>query len=668
MSQITSSTPSPISKRQVILVTALLVLILVLGAFLRFYHLGGSGVGNQYYAAAVKSMLQSWHNFFFVAFEPGGSISVDKPPLGFWVQCLSAYFLGVTGLALALPNAIAGVISIYLVFLLVRRPFGVWAGLLAALALALTPVAISAERNNTIDGLLVCVLLLAALAIMQSVYTRKVGWLFLGVFLVGLGFNIKMLQAFLPLPAFYAVYFFAARYKWWQKILHLAAATLLLLVVSFSWAVAVDLTAPENRPYVGGSEDNTVMELIFGHNGIARILSRGVERMRSNVPQQVPGGGLPPGGQLPPLQPGAYAPPAGLPVPGLPTQGDYQRYMIPGGAGMSTSTDGVMDVGTPGTLRLFTFPLVGEIGWVLPFVLAGIILIAWVVGVKHPLNIQQAALILWAGWLIPEAIYFSYSTGIMHAYYMIMMGAPLAGLFAMTGWAAWQIQLRRKWLGLSLVSLLVAGTITFQAFTLQGKTSAAAWLVGVAAFLLILGFLLVGFKQSREWITRVGFSLVLLSLLVAPGAWSVLTTFNTSPNGSLPYSGPSQDLHSIGASDDTFAPVLLEYLLENTDPEDYLLATVAANTAAPFILATGRAVFTFGGFGGMDQVVDAAGLAEMVSAGDLRFVLNQGLESRQEIRGWLVENCKPAILPGLPARLGPGARTQSAFPLFDCGG
>ena len=250
MSQITSSTSSPISKRQAILVSALLLLILVLGAFLLFYHLGGSGVGNQYYAAAVKSMLQSSHNFFFVAFEPGGSISVDKPPLGFWVQCLSAYFLGVTGFALALPNAIAGVTSIYLVFLLIRRPFGVWAGLLAALVLALTPVAISAERNNTIDGILMCVLLLAALAIMQSVYTRKVGWLFLGVFLVGLGFNIKMLQAFLPLPAFYAVYFFAARYMWWQKILHLAAASLLLLVVSFSWAVAVDLT-PEKSTVRG---------------------------------------------------------------------------------------------------------------------------------------------------------------------------------------------------------------------------------------------------------------------------------------------------------------------------------------------------------------------------------------------------------------------------------
>ena len=113
--------------RRKLVVTGLLALVILLGAFLRFYQLGAGGVGNTYYAAAVKSMLMSWHNFFFVAFEPGGSVSLDKPPLGFWVQALSAYFLGLNGFALALPNAIAGVFSIFVVYKLVRRPFGPWA-------------------------------------------------------------------------------------------------------------------------------------------------------------------------------------------------------------------------------------------------------------------------------------------------------------------------------------------------------------------------------------------------------------------------------------------------------------------------------------------------------------------------------------------------------------
>jgi len=131
--------------RRKLLVTSLLVFILALGTFLRFYQLGASGDGNLYYAATVKSMLVSWHNFFFAAFEPGGSLSVDKPSLGFWMQAISAYFLGVNGFALALPNAISGVLSIFLVYKLVQRSFGTWAGLLAALVLAVMPVAISAD-------------------------------------------------------------------------------------------------------------------------------------------------------------------------------------------------------------------------------------------------------------------------------------------------------------------------------------------------------------------------------------------------------------------------------------------------------------------------------------------------------------------------------------------
>ncbi|MEW6094670.1 MAG: glycosyltransferase family 39 protein [Chloroflexota bacterium] len=665
----TETLPSPNTKRQRIIISILLVLILALGAFLRFYHLGEAGVGNQYYAAAVKSMLQSWHNFFYVAFEPGGSVSVDKPPLGFWVQCLSAYFLGVNGFALALPNAIAGVLSIFVVFKLVRRPFGPWAGLVAALALALTPVAISAERNNTIDGLLVFVVLLAAWAFAQSVYTRKVGWLFLGVFLVGLGFNIKMLQAFLPLPGLYALYFFAAKYKWWQKILHLAAATALLLVVSFSWAVAVDLTPPENRPYVGGSEDNTVMELIFGHNGLSRLIGAGMQRIRYDKPLQPGGQNLPylPPGQLPAGQQppgGGYSLP---PLPGgqQPSAGQYPPAYPGGQQPGQGGSGGVMDVGTPGTARLFTFPLVGEIGWILPFVLGGLIAALAALGLKRPLTDQHAALILWAGWLIPEALYFTYSTGIMHAYYMIMMAAPLAALFAITGWAFWQLLQKRKWLALGLLTLLAAGTIIFQAVTMSGRTSAAVWATAGAFILLGLGLLLAAAPQTRVRLAAVGLSLVLSAVLVAPGLWSALTTFNPTPNAGLPYSGPAQE-DSLGQKNGgEVNPRLLAYLIENSNPDGYLLATVTANQAAPFILATGRPVLTFGGFGGMDQIVDAEDLAEMVAAGELRFVLNAGLEQRQEILNWLKQNCVPADIPGMSFG-GPG-QPEKQIILVDCG-
>ncbi|HEY1013805.1 MAG TPA: glycosyltransferase family 39 protein [Herpetosiphonaceae bacterium] len=225
-----------------------LIGIVLLGAALRFANMDAIGQANTYYTAAVESMLQSWRNFFFVAAEPGGSVSVDKPPVGLWLQALSGWMFGVNGFAMVLPQILAGLASIVLLYHLVRRWFGAGAGLLAALALALTPVAIAVERNNTPDGTLIFVLLLAAWAFIKATETGRLRHLLLGAALVGVGFNIKMLQAFLPLPAFYALYFFGAELGWGRKLAQLAAATLVLIPVSLSWAVAVDLTPADQRP------------------------------------------------------------------------------------------------------------------------------------------------------------------------------------------------------------------------------------------------------------------------------------------------------------------------------------------------------------------------------------------------------------------------------------
>ena len=234
-----------------------LLAVLLLAAFLRFYELGASGFGNLYYAAAVKSMLVSTHNLIFSAYEPGGSVSLDKPPLGFWTQTASAALLGVNGFALALPQALSGLLCVGLVYALVRRHFSAPAALLAALCLALTPAAISAERNNTIDAQLLLVLLLAAWAFLRAAEGGRSGWLYLGALLLGVGFNIKMLQAYLPLPAFFLVYLFGVSTPILKRLLHLAAAGLLTLAVSFLWVALVDLTPPASRPYVGGSTNNS---------------------------------------------------------------------------------------------------------------------------------------------------------------------------------------------------------------------------------------------------------------------------------------------------------------------------------------------------------------------------------------------------------------------------
>jgi 4-amino-4-deoxy-L-arabinose transferase-like glycosyltransferase len=266
-----------------------LVAILVLSAFLNLYDLTGEGYSNDYYAAAVKDMLTSWRNFFFVSFD-AGFVSVDKPPLGLWIQAASAWLFGFNGLSLLLPQAIAGILSVALLYHLVCKTFGPVAGLLSALVLALTPIVVATSRNNTMDMLVVLFVLLAAWAFIVAAERGSLGWLILGAVLMALGFNVKTLQAFLVLPAFYLLYLLAANTTWRRRLLHLGAATVVLLAVSLSWAVAVDLTPPTERPYVGSSPNDSVLGLILGYNGLDRLSGTSLGSSGELIPVGEPGG------------------------------------------------------------------------------------------------------------------------------------------------------------------------------------------------------------------------------------------------------------------------------------------------------------------------------------------------------------------------------------------
>ncbi len=269
-----------------------LAAVLMLSAFLNLLWLPSEGYGNTYYAATVKSMLASWSNFFFASYD-AGFVSVDKPPLRLWIQAASAWLFGFSGPSILLPQAIAGVLSVAVLYHLVRRSFGPMAGLLAALALAVTPISVAVQRNNVMDALLILALLLAAWAFVVAAERGSLQWLLLGAFVVGLGFNIKMLQAFLVLPAFYLLYLLATRTTWRQRFLHLGAATVVLVVVSLSWAVAVDLTPAGERPYVGSSPDDSVLGLVLGYNGFDRLLGVSFGSSGESIPAGAPGG---PGG------------------------------------------------------------------------------------------------------------------------------------------------------------------------------------------------------------------------------------------------------------------------------------------------------------------------------------------------------------------------------------
>ena len=249
----------------------LLSLILLLSAILNFTNLSIEGTSNQYYAAGVKSMITSWKNFFFVSFDPTSFVSIDKPPLGFWIQAISAKIFGFSGWSILLPEALAGVISVLIIYIIVKRSFGTTAGLLSALFLAVTPVFVAVSRNNTCDNLLVLTLLLACWAISIAAEKGKFKYLLLSLAIVGIGFNIKMLQAYMVIPAIYLTYLLSNAISVKKRIIHLISGTLVLLVVSFSWAFVVDLIPAANRPYVGSSTNNSELELIIGHNGLERL-------------------------------------------------------------------------------------------------------------------------------------------------------------------------------------------------------------------------------------------------------------------------------------------------------------------------------------------------------------------------------------------------------------
>jgi 4-amino-4-deoxy-L-arabinose transferase-like glycosyltransferase len=188
--------------------------VLAISAFFNFFDLAGQDFFEYYYAAAIKSMLMSWHNLFFVSFDPTGFLALDKPPLGYWMQALSARLFGFSVFSILLPEALAGVLAVALVFHLLRRVFGPLAGLIAALALALSPISVVTNRNNIIDSLLVLTVLLAAWAVSKAAESGRFRWLCLCAILLGLGFNIKFLQAYMVVPAFGLVYVLGAPVRW----------------------------------------------------------------------------------------------------------------------------------------------------------------------------------------------------------------------------------------------------------------------------------------------------------------------------------------------------------------------------------------------------------------------------------------------------------------------
>lgn len=724
----------------------LLCAILSLSLFLNFWNLWNEGFSNEYYAAAVRSMLENPGIAFYNSFDAAGFVTVDKPPVGLWVQALSAAMFGFSGWSVALPQALAGVCSVGLLYLLISRAFEKPAGLISAFALAITPVFVAISRNGTMDGQLIFVILLSVFVALKAAEEKSLPYLIAAVALAGIGFNIKMIQAFVVLPAILAVYLLGAEIPARQKALHIVTAILVLCIVSLSWAVAVDLTPASQRPYIDNSGDNSVFSLILNYNGIHRLESDGSmagggpgqatmlgARTGTSTLQDMPDHASFTGG--PPDQGDTYGmsgsmwnstqartPPSEMTRPsgqqkfsgpdgiqsGNDTRGQISSQAGMPGGGAPWNMGGGMGTGTPGALRLFGSDLAGQLSWLIPFALIG--LLAWLrrpapfslQGLNRAGLCSRKGLILIAMvlWLVPGLLYFSFTTGFWHPYYLATIAPPLAALAGIGAVALYKEYFSEGYRWLLLPAAIGITGIT-ETVILNYTAPWSGILVPVVLFGTLAAtaalILLHVRKMSAGCMTPKFIVVIAIALLfLAPLVWS-FTPLIYGESGILPLAGPQSGRQGMGgdpqqgfgngyAGSDTIAG-LASYLTAHGTGEKYLVAVPSSmGGGASLIIETGKPVMSLGGFGGNDRIISAAELPDLVGNHTIRFFLAQGSNwapgdmnsvagagqrtgagagGNSEIWAWVEENC--VTIPSSEWG-GSGASSENRYTLYDCAG
>ena len=592
--------------------------VLGLAAVVYLVNLAVSGFANTYYSAAALAASQSWTAWFFGSIDSANFITVDKPPLATMVMGLSVRLFGLSSWSILLPEALAGVATVAVLFVIVRRSFGPAAAVIAGVVMALTPAAVLIFRYNNPDALLTLLLVLAAGAFLRAVEGGRIRWVVLAAVLVGLAFNTKYLQAYLVLPAFALTYLIAAPVGLRRRVAGLMVAAVTVLVSSGWWVVAVELIPASARPYIGGSTSNSALELLFGYDGLARIFG-------------FLGGG--PGG-------GAANVGAGG-----------------GGGGFSGAT---------GLLRLFNAQLGGQIAWLLPLSLVGLGTGLWVRRHAAKTDRARAAYLMWGLWLVVHAVVFSFMSGIIHSYYVVAMAPAIAVLVGAGVVELWALRSRARFGGLAL-----AGAVL-------GSAGIAWWLLdrtpdfapGLGIVILVVGALVAAVlavpaapHRYRSQLAAAGLGVAIL--LAGPAAYAVDTMATAygggdpkagpatadagpgsfaggpqaggqgfggafgrgAPTGTVPSGGAGLGTTLSGGNAggaDASDSALVSYLLTNRGGATWIVATWSANGAGTIELASGQPVMAMGGFSGGDPAPTLDQLKAYVASGQLRYVLING--------------------------------------------
>jgi 4-amino-4-deoxy-L-arabinose transferase-like glycosyltransferase len=623
------------------------VALALLAATLNFAWLPPYALLNLYYATAVKSMMQSWHNFFFVSFDPGGFVSVDKPPLGLWLQTLSVKVFGFDSVALILPQALAGTLSVVVLFILVRRLCGFLAGLIAGALLAISPINVVANRSNIFESLVVLTSLLAALAVLTATRYGQLRLLVLSAILIGIGFNIKSFEALLVAPACIGVYALGAPLLMRVRLIHLTLFLVMLAAVSLCWIETVDHIPSSRRPWVDSTLTNSELDLALNYNGLQRLV-------------------------------------------GQPAYGGKPQEVSP-------------DTGEPGLFRLLQAPLGRQASWFLPLALLGLLASRWRWGdirrrnhVSQPMALEPEGvnLLFWGLWLVTMLIFFSVAR-FFNPYYTVILTPAICALAGAGVVGLWRAYLRPGWRGW-LLPVAVFSVGVAHLLWINSAPRWNPWLTPALAFVVTLGVLLLverrlasqrsGFVDlwaPRESVMQSFAALsVVVALALAPSAW-LADSYGRDNAGWFPISGP------VGAAGNSFGPEsadsrLIAYLSAHRGRERMLLATVDAFDAIPIILATAQPVMAMGGYSKYDPIFTPQSLAQAVATEEVRFFLlpasnlmpdqlralypdNPTIERFQPrytnaLTRWVSDVCQPVPPQEWSSHSGP-----ESLQLFDCG-
>lgn len=610
--------------------------LMSLAAVLNLWNLSANGWANTYYAAAVRSMSESWHNFLFASLDPSGLMTVDKPPLAFWVQALSVRVFGFHPLSILVPEALMGVAAVALVYDLVCLGFGRAAGFVAGLACALTPITVAIARHNNPDELLILCCVAAVWCAVRALETGRTRWLVLSGVGVGLGFETKMGVALLVVPGIALAWMWSRWGSEWRSRLRafrqLLAGGLALVAVGGAWPLLVTLTPASDRPWISGTADNSIWSLIFGYNGLGRVAGQ----------TGGPGGG---GG-------GFGGGGAGFGGAGF---GGGGAGFGGGGVGGGGGPGGGLFGGATGPFRLLQSSLGDQAGWLLGFaVVAGLAILALTQLRRR--DARTGWLLVVGGAFLTSAVVFSFSSGIFHPYYVSFL-APFAA--ALVGAGA----------GLMLPASV--GASGSEAALTSRLVAPLAIGAGIITELVILGELNGLLSWARPLIIAVGgvcaavvalrlsararavlVAVALAALLAAPATWAA-ETLGHATSGTFPAGGPaSASLGGPGggtsggrrggaggsprggasaggrgfggAGAGSFAGDSSALSAATTYAEQHGGGTIGVesqSSAAQAILSSGANVAGLGGFSGRESSVSATWLAHEVSAGRLRWIL-----------------------------------------------